>query len=353
MNASPGYQCQNADSYAYQSSRAVSQGMDISTCESAANSSAELHNGLNKAQGSPSAIKTNHPMSGLKSVTGFSSPLSDSLTLDSDEKKVLSSTITSGFAGPDAWNTTQISSYNPSAKGNVSSCTPNTADDGIVVYTPQQAIGTPAGAKKRGRPLGSKNKKKRVQPQKNPFREMLFGPVPKKGERTRRSRLPVADKPGDYNVRQKGKVRKVTFASPEALSVGNSHVELTDPLHTQLVDPLQIYSNSRGSQSIPPNTVNRAHRGPWLESQQGGRVASAPIAHHPLSPQQFSSSVKNPGPARVSSFQDSAAISAVFRSEILPIIRQACLPFQHILSTSALHAIEREVSILLVIFSDA
>lgn len=341
ISAGPVSQCQNVGSHGYWSSHAVAQDIDTSTCESAADPSAEPHSELSKYQGSTSVIKTNNPMGESKSLIDLLSPPSGFLTPTPDEKEFLTSTITRCSDKPDAWKTTQIPIDDPSLKSNVSSCTPNTADDS---NTLQQGTGTMAGAKKKGRPLGSKNKKKHVQPRKNPSREMVFGLVDRKGERTRRSKLPVAENPGDDNVRQNGGVRHVTVGSTEAPSVGSSHA--------QLIDHSQKYPDSRGSQSLPPNTVSRVPKGPWLESQHGSRVVPAPGSHYPLSPQIISSSVKTSYRARVPSLQDSAAISAAFQSEILPIIRQACLPFRHTLSTSALHAIEREASILLAVPSD-
>ena len=343
MSAGSVFQPQNAGSYAYGTSCAVAQGVDTSTCESAANSPAELHSESSKDEGM--VIKKNHPIHGPRLIVDLSSPLSGVLTPNMDGEKFLGSTIVCCSARPEASNTTQNSIGDPSLMSDVSRCTPITADDSHVVNVPQQGKGNAPGVKKKGRPLGSKNKKKRVQHQKNPFREMIFDPAPRSGERTRRSKLPIADKPGDYNICRKGAVQNVTLDSAKALSV--------DISHTQLTDPSKTYPDSQGSQSLPSNTANRALTGPLLKPQQRGRVASAPVSHHPLSPQKLGSSVETSSRANASSLQDSAAISAAFQGEILPIIRQACLPFRQTLSTTSFYAIERQVGILLVIFSYA
>lgn len=336
MSSGPLFQHQAAGSDAPPKSCTVAHDVEISTSASVVGPSAKLHSGSSKYRGSTSATSVTRPMSGSKTVIDLTSPEPGFYTPNLRDENLLTTIPTSGPSGLEAWSYTHVSNVGPSRKTNVGSGTQNINEDKAVVDKGEQGTRTAAGAKKRGRPLGSKNKN-RLQPQKDPFCDMIFSSPSRKGERTRRSKLGAADNPGDHDAPRKSKVQSVALSSKEALLVGS--------LHAQKIDPLQPNSNGRGSHSIPQKTRDRVPGESLHESPNEGKVAPTPDPCESLSPHTPGSLGKTSGHQGVSSSQDSAAITLAFQNEIYPIIRKACLRFQHTSSASAMTAIETEVGI--------
>ncbi|KAL9114387.1 MAG: hypothetical protein Q9187_007466, partial [Circinaria calcarea] len=334
MTPGPVFQHQAAGSDASRKSCAVAHNIETSTSASVAGPFANLHSGSSKYRGSPSATNVTRPMGQSKTVIDLTSSPSGLYTPNLDDENLFTTIPTSGPPAPEAWSDTQVSNVGPSRKTNVGGGTQNLNEDKPVVHMGQQGTGTVAGAKKRGRPLGSKNKKDRLQPQKDPLCEVIFGSPPRKGKRTRQSKLGAADNPGDHYVPRKSKVQSDTFSSNEALLVGG--------LQAQNIDPFQPNSNGHGSHSIPQITRNRVPRESWHESPNEGKEPSTTDPCEPLSPHTPGSLGKTSGRHSVSSSQDSAAITLAFQNEIYPIIRKACLRFQYTSSASATSTIETE-----------